>query len=135
MRNDDSTRLLTFLIVDDDIRLSLFFKETLTQLGHKVFVTVNEHGALEVLKQEPVDIMICDLILPGLDGTKIISIVKERYPRTCCVLISGHHHKLDAYNTTTVHADLVIGKPVLKETLSSIIEYYLVNYQETLKQL
>ncbi len=123
------TRALTFLVVDDDIRLSLFFKEALIQLGHKVFVTVNEHAALELLKQEPVDIMICDLVLPGLDGTKIVSIVKEFYPRTFSVLISGHHHKLDAYNTQTVEADLVIGKPILKETLNNIIEYYFLKHQ------
>lgn len=135
MVNETSIRPLTILVVDDDIRLSLFFKETLSQSGHKVFVAVNEHGALELLNREAVDILICDLILPGLDGGKIISIAKERFPRTCCVLISGHHHKLDAYNISKVDADLVIAKPIFKDTLNSIIKYYLVNYQETLKQL
>ena len=112
---------LTFLVVDDDIPLSLFFKQTLLLDDHRVFLAVNEHGALEVLKNETIDILLCDLVLPGLDGSKIIEIVKERYPDVYCVLISGYHDKLKLPNGK---ADLNVGKPILKETLGSIIQKF-----------
>lgn len=115
---------LTFLVVDDDISLSLFFKETLMKSGHRVFVTVNEHGALETLKQESIDILLCDFVLPGLDGGTIISIAKGMKPSLFCVLISGHHHKLASEKVAGTKADMVIAKPILKQTLTDIIQEY-----------
>lgn len=115
---------LTFLVVDDDISLSLFFKETLMKSGHRVFVTVNEHGALETLKQESIDILLCDFVLPGLDGGKIISIAKEMKQSLFCVLISGHHHKLASEKVAGTKADMVIAKPILKQTLNEIVKQY-----------
>ncbi len=115
---------LTFLVVDDDISLSLFFKETLTKIGHRVFVSVNEHGALETLKHECIDILLCDFVLPGLDGGKIIAIAKEMKQSLFCVLISGHHHKLASEKVAGTKADMVIAKPILKQTLNDIVKQY-----------
>ncbi|MBI5464594.1 MAG: response regulator [Ignavibacteriales bacterium] len=117
-------RPLTILVVDDDISLSLFFKETLMKEGHRVFVTVNEHGALETLKNEAVDILLCDFVLPGLDGGKIVAIAKEMRPTLFCVLISGHHQKLVSEKISGTSADMIIAKPILKQTLHSIIQKF-----------
>ncbi len=122
---------LTFLVVDDDIPLSLFFKETLQRENHRVFVAVNEHGAMEVFKHENIDIMICDLVLPGLDGTQIIKTVKQQSAQTFCVLISGHHDQIFSNQIPTNNADLVIGKPVFKETLDRIIQKYFLQHSDT----
>lgn len=127
-----NTPPLTFLIVDDDIPLSLFFKQTLLLDDHRVFVAVNEHGALEVLKNETVDILLCDLVLPGLDGGQIIEIVKEHHPEVYCVLISGYHDKIHLPQSK---ADLIISKPILKETLESIVHRYLLTHQSRKEQL
>jgi DNA-binding NtrC family response regulator len=124
-------KTLTFLIVDDDIPLSLFFKETLVRNDHRVFVAVNEHGALEVFKNESVDILICDLVLPGLDGTQIIKFVKQQSTRTFCVLISGHHDQIFSNEMPPNNADMVIGKPIFKETLDGIIQQYLLQHSDT----
>jgi len=121
---------LTILIVDDDIPLSLYYKQTLLKDDHRVFVAINEHGALEVLKNERVDILLCDYVLPGMDGTQIIKIVKEQHQRTFCVLISGYQEKLFSDTTTPVNADLMIVKPIYKETLDDIIRQYHLKYSE-----
>ena len=128
----ENNKPLTFLIVDDDIPLSLFFKQTLLLDDHRVFVSVNEHGALEVLKTETVDILLCDLVLPGLDGSQIIQIVKDQYPNVYCVLISGYHDKI---RTSQCNADLIISKPVLKETLDSIIQQFHLHQSSRKEQL
>lgn len=115
---------LSVLIVDDDITLSLFLKESLAKDGHRVTVTVNEHGAREALTAGRPDLLLCDFILPGLDGSEIIRIAKQMYPGLFCVLISGHHAKLASHQIDGSPADLVIAKPVLKETLAHIIHQY-----------
>jgi len=128
----ENNKPLTFLIVDDDIPLSLFFKQTLLLDDHRVFVSVNEHGALEVLKTETIDILLCDLVLPGLDGSKIIEIVKEHYPEVYCVLISGYHDRIHIPNSK---ADRIIGKPILKETLDNIIQQFHLHQSSRKEQL
>lgn len=115
---------MSFLVVDDDISLSLFFKEILAKDGHRVFLSVNEHGALETLKNESIDILLCDFVLPGLDGGTIIGIAKEMNHSLFCVLISGHHHMISPEKTAGTKADMVIAKPILKQTLNSIIQHF-----------
>ena len=121
---------LTFLIVDDDIPLSIFFRDTLMHDDHRVFVAVNEHGALEVIKNEQIDILLCDLVLPGLDGTEIIKAIKRQQKQTFCVLISGYHDQIFSDRIPKSAADLIIAKPILKETLNSIVEQYLLIHPE-----
>ncbi|NUN69221.1 MAG: response regulator [Bacteroidetes bacterium] len=126
MSSDAAGGPLTFLVVDDDIPLSLFFKETLQHAGHRVFVAVNEHGAIETVKNESVDILICDYLLPGIKGIGIVDIVKKMKPSLFCVLISGHHYHLINDRHTFTNADMVIAKPVLKESLNKILKQYLL---------
>jgi DNA-binding NtrC family response regulator len=125
-----SKKPLTFLIVDDDIPLSIFFRDTLLHDNHRVFVAVNEHGALEVIKNESVDIMLCDLVLPGLDGTEIIKTVKQQRTQTFCVLISGYHDQIFSDRIPHSVADLIIAKPILKDTLNRIVQQYLLIHPE-----
>jgi len=118
--------LLNILIVDDDIPLSIFFRDTLQMLGHKVFVAVNEHGALGLINQEPIHIVICDYLLPGVDGAAIVNIIKTSHKEIFCVLISGYHHQLNINRHNFQNADMVLTKPILKEHLVDIIrQYYL----------
>jgi two-component SAPR family response regulator len=126
MSSAESGGPLTFLVVDDDIPLSLFFKETLQHAGHRVFVAVNEHGAIETVKNEAVDILICDYLLPGINGIGIVDIVKSMNKAIFCVLISGHHYHLINDRHTFNNADMVIAKPVLKESLNKIMKQYLL---------
>ncbi len=117
-------RPLTFLVVDDDISLSLFFKEALTKEGHRVFLAVSEHGALEILKSETVDILLCDFVLPGMDGGQIITIAKEWNSSLFCVMISGHQQMFTPAVTSGIAADMFIAKPILKETLTDVINHF-----------
>lgn len=117
-------RPLNFLVVEDDIPLSLFFKETLQLAGHRVFVAVNEHGAFEAVKQEAIDILICDYLLPGMEGSAIVDTIKEINKEIFCVLISGHHYRLLVDRELLTNADMVIAKPVLKEALNRIVKQY-----------
>ena len=121
---NSGTQPLNFLVVDDDIPLSLFFKEMLHHAGHRVFVAVNEHGAFEIVKQESIDILICDYLLPGMDGSSIVGKIKEMNKEIFCVLISGHQYRLLADHDQLTHADMIIAKPVLKEALNRIIKKF-----------
>lgn len=120
----DVSRPLHFLVVDDDITLSVYLKNILQADGHRVSLAVNEHGALETLNQGPVDILLCDFMLPGLDGMQIIDIAKKRPEPPFCVLITGVAGPLRPKQPVDVPADLFITKPILKDTLAGIIQHF-----------
>ena len=121
---------LRFLIVDDDVSLSLFFKKALSQNHHTVFIETTMQRALQFLSKETVDILLCDLVLPGGDGSEIIRHVKQQHPHPYCVLISGYYDKSFDNYITLVGADQVVGKPVTKEVLDDIIQQYHLTHTE-----
>ena len=115
---------LNILIVDDDIPITLFMKKIVTGEGHRAFVSPNSAKANDVLKAEKINIALCDLVLPGADGSDIIKEIKKSDPNIYCVLFSGYYDvSFDNYKVL-VGADEVIGKPVTKETVQAIIQHY-----------
>ncbi len=115
---------LKFLIVDDDIALTMMFKKMLTSRGHSVFIEVNASRVQPVIEKERVDIVLIDLVLPGLDGSEIIKKIKSKYPDVYCVLISGYYNEGFVNYTTLVGADLVLPKPITAEIMEDVIRRY-----------
>lgn len=46
--------------------------------------------ALEEMEREPADLVITDIHMPGMSGIELIGIIKDRWPRTACMLLTGH---------------------------------------------
>jgi two-component SAPR family response regulator len=121
---------LRFLIIDDDVALSLFLKKALSYDGNIVSMEQSVQRGFQFLAKQTVDILLCDLVLPGGDGSEIIKIVKQQYPNTYCVLISGYYDKSFDNYKTLVGADQVIGKPITKEMLDEIVAQYRSTHTE-----
>lgn len=121
----EQERQLSVLIVDDDIPLTLFIKKVITIAGHKAVVAADGAMAIAAMKVQKFDIAICDLVLPGTDGSDIIKEMKKSDPKSYGVLISGYYN--ESFNNYKVlsGADEVIGKPVTKEMLDDILRRYL----------
>lgn len=49
--------------------------------------------ALEHMRESEPDIALIDLFLPGMDGFQLIAHIKQKYPKTCCVVLSGYAEK------------------------------------------
>jgi DNA-binding NtrC family response regulator len=113
---------LNILVVDDDISLTLFVSKTFTSAGHRVLTAQNNLKVQTLMKSERIDIAICDLVLPGHDGSDIIKDLKQFDRSIYCVLISGYYNESFDNYKVLVGADEVIGKPVEKEMLLSIVE-------------
>lgn len=56
------------LLIDDDPKLSRLFEYNLTHAGFKVKTAVNGHDALNVLENYVPDIIVCDIMMPVMDG-------------------------------------------------------------------
>lgn len=79
----------TILCVDDEAIPLTLRKSVLEKLGYTVLPAASGAEALQVLEAQPVDLVLTDLLMPGLSGTDLAREVKRRRPEIPVVLFSG----------------------------------------------
>ena len=77
------------LLIDDELESCKALSRLLVQVGYEVEVSHSGEHALVLLKKRPFDLIISDLVLPGISGIDILKHVKENSPDTCVILITG----------------------------------------------
>ena len=77
------------LLVDDELESCKALSLLLGQAGYSVEISHSGEQALAALKKQPYGLIISDLVLPGISGIDILKQVKEDYPDTCVILITG----------------------------------------------
>lgn len=79
----------TILCVDDNEQALSIRKVMLETRGYRVLAYNSGEQALEAFRRGGVDLVLTDLIMPGVDGSRLIEEVKNLSPQTPAVLISG----------------------------------------------
>ena len=72
------------LIIEDDVFLNELMAKKLIEEGFDVIKAVNGEEGLEMAQQERPDLILLDLILPGMDGFEILEKIKEE-PETSAI--------------------------------------------------
>ena len=69
----------TILVIDDDEKLNSLLKDYLSEFGFKVLAETNPERALNLLKRKTLDIIILDIMLPGMDGFEVCRRIRKSY--------------------------------------------------------
>lgn len=96
----------TILCVDDNDQALSIRKLMLETRGYRVLTCTNGQQALDAFKRGGVDLLLSDLIMPGLDGAELVQKVKEISPETPAILFSG---KIKVYDKDS-RADVFLPK-------------------------
>ncbi|MBI4967148.1 MAG: PAS domain-containing protein [Rhodospirillales bacterium] len=80
----------TILLVEDEDAVRLFACRALKNKGYRVIEAKNGEAALELVNSEPIDLMITDVVMPGMDGITLTRLVRVEHPALKVVLISGY---------------------------------------------
>ncbi len=96
----------TILCVDDNEQALSIRKIMLETRGYRVIACNNAESALEAFRRGGVDLVLTDLIMPGVDGSRLIEQIKAISPQTPAVLISG---RVKIYERDTL-ADVFLPK-------------------------
>jgi two-component system response regulator CpxR len=94
----------TILCVDDNEQSLSIRKVMLETRGYRVLTCTGGQQALERFKKGGIDLVLTDLTMPGLDGSKLIEEIKNLSPHTPAILLSG---KVKMYDTK---ADVFLAK-------------------------
>jgi len=110
------------LVVDDE---EDFLNALVTRLKLRDLkahgVTTGEE-ALEFLEQQPVDVVVLDIKLPGMDGLKVLKHIKKKHSRIEVVMLTGHGETESGMEGLSLGAFAYLVKPVKLEELIAHIQ-------------
>lgn len=84
------TRALTILFVDDDLPVLSIIAEALSAKGFRVVVADNGDEALRLLAQQPVDVLLADIVMPDMNGIELAKQAKLVRPDLKVLLETGY---------------------------------------------
>ncbi len=88
----DATDLsdLQVLVVDDEDDIRLGLKRLMQSLGARVAEAATGADALRRLERQPADLVLSDLMMPGMTGAELLVEVKRRWPGTAVAILTGY---------------------------------------------
>ena len=86
---------MKILIVDDDQNILRLYKEELEEEGYTIVTASNGHEAIERFDQEDPDLVTLDILLPDIDGIKLLRQMKEKKPRLPIIMSTAYDYRDD----------------------------------------
>jgi CheY-like chemotaxis protein len=114
----------TVLVVDDEPNIARLVEVNLEEAGYQVKTAVNGANALEVLEQGGVDMVVCDIMMPVMDGYELLNKLRadDRYKGLPFVALTAKTQYQDIFEGWQKGVDSYITKPFQPEQLLGEIE-------------
>ncbi len=100
------------LIVDDEKNIREMLKRHFRFLGYEVEERPDAQEALELLDEKRFEVLISDINMPKMSGIEFLKKVKQEYPMTHCIMITGYVTMQNVLTCMRYGADTCIFKPL-----------------------
>ncbi len=107
----------SILVVDDEEVVQRSYVRSLAGQNCKVEVVRNGYDALTLMDQHCFDVVLLDLRMPGMDGMAVLKAIKERWPESEVIIITGYPAVESAKAAVTLGAYDYLAKPAGPEDL------------------
>jgi DNA-binding response OmpR family regulator len=101
----------TILIIEDDLSIIRGLKDNLEYDGYKVIAESNGKKGLEMALKERIDLVLLDIMLPGMNGYEICRNLKKSNPELPILMLTARGSELDKVSGLDTGADDYITKP------------------------
>jgi len=115
------------LVVDDEEIVCLSCQRILTEEGYEVHTRLSGKEAMKLLSEEPFDLAIVDLKMPGMDGLELLQAIKRDYPQLPVVMITGYSTVESAVEAMKSGAFDYVPKPFTPDQMSVVVKKALDN--------
>lgn len=110
---------MQILLVEDDRRISSFVVKGLEEMGHKVILVESAEAAREWINADSLDIVVLDIMLPGIDGIQFTKMIRYRKNHIPILILSALGEVEDKVEALESGADDFLVKPFsFKELVS-----------------
>ena len=105
----------SILIVDDEEDIRQLLAMALRRAGYRVATAEGSLQALDLLREQPCELVITDLSMPGMGGLELLRHIAEQYPATKGIVLTGYGSIQSAVEATKLGADNYLTKPIVIE--------------------
>ncbi len=102
----------SILVVDDEEIVRRAHQRTLTGAHCDVTLVLNGEEALHAMERREFDVVLLDLRMPGMDGMSVLKTIKEKWPESEVVIITGYPSVETAKEAIRIGAYDYLAKPV-----------------------
>jgi diguanylate cyclase (GGDEF)-like protein len=110
------------LVVDDEKFFQELFREVLAAAGHQPRTAASGEEALKLLADEHFDLLLTDVVMPGIDGIALVKEARKRDPDIEAVAVTGHDDVRLAVQAMKAGCADFLTKPVDREELVAVAE-------------
>lgn len=131
-----SDKLPTILVVDDDAEIVHYLK-TLLESDYNIICRFNGESSLKAMHDEEIDLVLCDIVMPGMNGTELCQLIKDDI-QLChipVVLITAKAAIEDQVAGLNTGADAYVTKPFDPSYLTALLKSQLSNREKIRKLL
>ncbi len=86
---------MKILVVDDDLHIQRLYKEEFEEEGYEVVIASNGKEAIELFDSELPDIVTLDILLPDVDGIRLLRQMKEKRPKVPIIMSTAYDYRDD----------------------------------------
>jgi len=118
--------MASILVVDDIAITTKIVEQLLTVKGHQVTCATSAKEALKIVKCQPVDLVITDIVMPEMDGYELIIELHKQPEPPKIIAMSGGSDKRDGEELLHVaklmKADRILSKPIDSASINAAVK-------------
>ena len=118
MNKQDKHRIL---VVDDEPTVCKSIRQALVREDCEVDMALSGEEALSKDAERPYDVMIVDLMMPGISGVDLLKQLKARNPKARIIMVTGYPTMKNTLQSMLLGAMDFLPKPFLPATLRSLV--------------
>ena len=77
------------VVIDDQEPIRRIVRRALEQVGHQVLDAEDGELGLQLLERHPVDVVVSDIFMPGMDGIQMLRQIRKQFPAVKVIVMSG----------------------------------------------
>ena len=109
------------MFVDDEEGVRISWNRYLSQQGFDVTTVEDGAHAISKLREEPVDVVVSDLKMPGVDGLQLLEWIHEKSPQTQFILLTGYGNEDVERKVRSLGGFDYLNKPISPDTLAAVV--------------
>jgi len=109
------------LVIDDEDIVRISISRALAPEGYEIKTVKDGSEGMKQLEQEEFDLVLTDLKMPNMDGIEVLSNIKNRWPKTDVVIVTGYQTVETAVKAIKLGAADYIEKPFTPDSLIATV--------------
>ena len=115
--NNSNPRSVRILVIENDAQLARQVSSALTEAGQDPVIVDNGERALEKAKATPFDLIVLDIVLPGMDGFEVLQHLRSQHMTSRVLIVTARGEVKDRVTGLQLGADDYLQKPFVMHEL------------------